>query len=262
MRLRLRTRPVDDAEKGCFMMKASHVWPRHAPAAGVLWIALLLVAASAYGGGKDRAPDNRRSTLDALIAEMERTGSPSSAASPGSLYETGGRLADLARDQRASRLNDIVTIVVADRASALSRGSTTATRKSQASGGFTALAGPVRAAGPLGQMANLGGKSQLDGQGETSRESVLETTVSARVTHVLPNGDLVVEGSKDVWVNSERQRVTVRGLVRWNDLNPSNRVSSDRLAELEVRVDGKGVVQDAIRRPNFLYRLLTGLLPF
>jgi flagellar L-ring protein precursor FlgH len=111
-------------------------------------------------------------------------------------------------------------------------------------------------------MANLGGKSQLDGQGETSRQSVLETTVSARVTHVLPNGNLVVEGSKDVWINSERQRVTIRGLVRWNDLSPSNRVSSDRLAELEIRVDGKGVVQDAIRRPNFLYRLLTGLLPF
>lgn len=231
-------------------------------AAGAVCMALLLVAGTAYGGGKVRPPDNRRSSLDALITEMEHMGGASLPASPGSLYDSGGRLADLSRDQRASRLNDIVTIVVTDRASAVSRGSTTSARKSQASGGFTALAGPVRASGPLGQMANLGGKSQLDGQGETSRQSVLETTVSARVTHVLPNGNLVVEGSKDVWINSERQRVTIRGLVRWNDLSPSNRVSSDRLAELEIRVDGKGVVQDAIRRPNFLYRLLTGLLPF
>jgi len=231
-------------------------------AAGAVCMALLLVAGTAYGGGKVRPPDNRRSSLDGLITEMEHMGGASLPASPGSLYDSGGRLADLSRDQRASRLNDIVTIVVTDRASAVSRGSTTSARKSQASGGFTALAGPVRASGPLGQMANLGGKSQLDGQGETSRQSVLETTVSARVTHVLPNGNLVVEGSKDVWINSERQRVTIRGLVRWNDLSPSNRVSSDRLAELEIRVDGKGVVQDAIRRPNFLYRLLTGLLPF
>jgi flagellar L-ring protein precursor FlgH len=222
----------------------------------------ILGAAGAHGGERDRPRGTRQSSLDVLISDLERTGRLPAAGSPGSLYETGGRLADLARDQRAARVHDIVTIVVADRASALSRGSTTANRKAQANGGIVSLAGPVRAAGPLGQMANLGSKSQLDGQGETSRESVLETTLSARVTHVLPSGDLVVEGTKDVWINSERQRITVRGLVRWNDLNPGNRVSSDRLADLEVRVDGKGVVQDAIRRPNFLYRLLMGLLPF
>jgi len=78
----------------------------------------------------------------------------------------------------------------------------------------------------------------------------------------MPNGNLVVEGTKDVQINSEKQRVSVRGVVRWNDLTAANRISSDRLGELEVRVDGKGVVNDSIRRPNFLYRLLLGLLPF
>lgn len=236
--------------------------PRRMCALGTAVIAALLICSPALGAQRNRAKSAAPSPLDALVAEIEGARRALPAASPGSLYEAGGRLADLARDQRAAQLHDIVTIVVSDRASALSRGSTTATRKSEASGGITALAGPVRAAGPLSQMANLGSKSALDGQGETSRESVLETTLSARVTHVLPNGNLVIEGTKEVWINSERQRVTVRGLVRWNDLSPGNRVSSDRLADLEVRVDGKGVVQDAIRRPNFLYRLLTGLLPF
>lgn len=235
-----------------------HVLARAALAA----LLSLLSAAGADGEDKGRPRGTRQSPLDALIAEIETGGRLPAAGSPGSLYETGGRLSDLARDQRAARVHDIVTIVVADRASALSRGATTANRKAQANGGIVSLAGPVRAAGPLGQMANLGSRSQLDGQGETSRESVLETTLSARVTHVLPSGDLVVEGTKEVWINSERQRITVRGLVRWNDLSPDNRVTSDRLADLEVRVEGKGVVQDAIRRPNFLYRLLTGLLPF
>jgi flagellar L-ring protein precursor FlgH len=41
-----------------------------------------------------------------------------------------------------------------------------------------------------------------------------------------------------------------------------NTVISDRIAAMEVRVNGKGVVQDAIRRPFFLYRLILGLLPF
>jgi flagellar L-ring protein precursor FlgH len=79
---------------------------------------------------------------------------------------------------------------------------------------------------------------------------------------VLPNGNLVVEGTKDIWINAERQQVTVRGIVRWNDLDGRNRVGSDRLAHLEIRVNGKGVVGDAVRRPNFLYRLLLGLVPF
>jgi flagellar L-ring protein precursor FlgH len=62
-------------------------------------------------------------------------------------------------------------------------------------------------------------------------------------------------------VNSEQQTVTVRGVVRPEDLNPGNIIRSDRISQLEVRINGKGVVGDAVRRPFFLYRLLLGLLP-
>ena len=108
----------------------------------------------------------------------------------------------------------------------------------------------------------LSGNTQLDGQGQTTRQTDLTTTLTARVTHVLPNGYLVVEGAKDVQVNSERQTVIVRGVVRPADLSPGNVVRSDRLAQLEVHINGKGVVNDAVRRPFILYRLLLGLLPF
>jgi flagellar L-ring protein FlgH len=115
---------------------------------------------------------------------------------------------------------------------------------------------------PLGNLGAADSDTQLQGQGETSRETVLTTTLSARVTNVLPNGYLVLEGVKDVIVNAERQQVVVRGVARWNDVGPGNTLRSDRLANLEVRIQGKGVVGDAIRRPHFLYRLLMGLLPF
>ena len=82
------------------------------------------------------------------------------------------------------------------------------------------------------------------------------------MTHVLPNGYLVLEGTKDVMVNSERQIVTVRGVVRPVDLSPGNVIHSDQIAQLEIKVNGKGVVGDAIRRPFILYRILLGLLPF
>lgn len=111
-------------------------------------------------------------------------------------------------------------------------------------------------------MAAMTGDQQLQGQGTTTRGSTFTTTLSARVTHLLPNGNLVVEGEKQVWVNSERQSVIVRGIVRPADLSSGNVIQSDRLADLEVRIAGKGVVADSVRRPFILYRILLGLLPF
>ena len=220
---------------------------------------ILLVAVAAAVIGADSDP--KLSPLEQYIQDaLARAAGQQPPA--GSLYTSAGLLGDLGRDLRASQVDDIVTIVVSDRASAVSSGTTNTSRKSSANSSITSLLGPVKTGGALSDLATLGGEQQIQGQGQTSRTTVLTTTITARVTHVLPNGYLVVEGVKDTWINSERQQVTILGVVRWNDLDGGNRVSSDRLANLEVRVNGKGVVNDAIRRPNFLYRLLLGLLPF
>ena len=114
----------------------------------------------------------------------------------------------------------------------------------------------------MSNLANTSNNQQLQGQGTTSRGSTLTTTVTAEVTDVLPNGNLVVQGEKEISVNSEKQIITVRGIVRPDDLSPVNSVPSDRVARMEIRVNGKGVVDDAVKRPFFLYRILLGLLPF
>jgi Flagellar basal body L-ring protein len=218
---------------------------------------LLLGAALCAHAAKKKEPEP--SPIEQYIrqAEAMQAALPSSA---GSLYSSNGILSDLTRDVRAFRVGDIVTILVSDRASAIARGKTSTNRQSSVNSSVGALAGPTGPA--LSGLASASTATQLQGQGETSRETVLTTTLSARVTHVLPNGYLVVEGNKDIAINSERQQIQVRGVLRWNDLSPANVVRSDRLAELEIRINGKGVVGDAIRQPNFLYRLLLGLLPF
>ena len=203
------------------------------------------------------------SALDRYVEEA-RQGAlrASSEASPGSLWRPGAMLADAVRDVKASQVNDLVTILVSERATAAARGSTKTARQSESEHSVGALFGPVRAGSRLANLTGISGSSALDGQGATTRDTVLTTTLSARVVEVLPNGYLVVEGSKETVVNSERQWVTVRGVVRPYDISPGNVVRSDRLAQLEVRINGKGVVGDAVRRPFFLYRLLMGLLPF
>jgi flagellar L-ring protein precursor FlgH len=183
-------------------------------------------------------------------------------ASPGSLFTPNARLLDFGRDLRASRLGDTVTILVADKASAVSSGSTNTARKSSAKTSIPAAAGAFPASSWLVNLAEFGGNQQIQGQGTTSRESALSTTLSATVTGVLPNGNLMIEATKAVTVNSERQLVTVKGLIRPFDVTTANTVRSDRIADLEIRINGKGVVADSVKRPFILYRILLGLLPF
>lgn len=181
---------------------------------------------------------------------------------PGSLWNAHAGLADLARDLRASQIDDLVTVIVSEKASAVASGSTKTARTTSAKNSITALAGPTKAAGALANLTGLSGESKLDGQGTTTRDTTLTTSLSARVVQVLPNGYLVVEGTKSIQVDSEHQVVAVRGVIRPSDITTANTIPSTRLAELEVRINGKGVVSDATHRPYFLYRLLLGLLPF
>lgn len=183
-------------------------------------------------------------------------------ASPGSLFTPLGRLADAARDLRAGNVNDVVTIVVSESLAAVASGVSNTSRKTSAVSNIAALAGAVAATKRLANPLNLTGDQELAAQGQTSRNMTLTTTLSARVVEVTPNGTLVIEGTRDIGVNSEKQTITVRGLVRPADLSTANSVLSTQIANLQIHVTGKGIVGDAVRRPHFLYRLLLGLLPF
>lgn len=204
------------------------------------------------------------SPLDIYVKEATQRGADAEAhsASPGSLWSPSAYMSDLARDLRASQVDDMVTILVSESASAVSTGATKTARTSASKNSITALAGATTPGGILANPLTLSGSTTLDGQGTTSRQTTLTASLTARVVRTLPNGYLVVEGSKQVQVNSEHQLITVRGVVRPADLTSGNTIQSNRLGQLEVNINGKGVVQDSIRRPLFLYRLLLGLLPF
>jgi flagellar L-ring protein precursor FlgH len=233
----------------------------------VLGIALALAVcahtALAAAKKKGTAAPTPPAPLDRYVAEAEaRRSAESASTTPGSIWLAGSRLADAARDVRASQVDDVLTVVVAEQASAVTTGNTKTARTSSTKNSIAALIGITKATGPLANLAGVSGDTELSGQGTTSRTTTLSTTLTARVTHVLPNGGLLVEATKDIQINSERQVITVRGVVRPADIDPTNSVQSNRLGQLEVRVNGKGVVGDAIKRPFFLYRLLLGLLPF
>lgn len=204
----------------------------------------------------------QKSALDEYIEEAHNHAATATPESPGSVWSRPAEFTDIAADIRARRVDDVVTVVVNEQASAVSTGTTKTQRQTSATSSITSLAGPKNPAGALANLLQTNGNQQLDGSGTTTRQTTLTATLTARVTDVLPNGYLVVEGSKTVSVNSENQVVTLRGVVRPADLSTGNIVLSNNVAQMELKINGRGVVNDAIRRPNFLYRLLLGILPF
>ena len=167
------------------------------------------------------------SALDKYIQEASvPQASNGQVAENGSLWSSAARYSDLASDLRARHVDDIVTIVVQESASAVSTGQSKTSRASAAQNSITQLLKPTNPTGALANLLGVSGNQSLDGEGTTSRQTTLTTTISARVTHVLVNGNLVVEGTRNLNINSENQIITIRGVLRPTDLDTTNSVVS------------------------------------
>jgi flagellar L-ring protein precursor FlgH len=159
----------------------------------------------------------------------------------GSLWSKNSR--SLTEDVKAGRVGDVLTILVQETSSASSAASTKTSRSDQAGfGGATgALSGIFKS---FGASANLA----MNGQGQTVRTGSLVTRLTVVVKEVLPNGNLLVEGVRTIGVNSEKQKATISGVIRTQDINPDNTVSSVSVANATIQYDGKGVVGERQRR--------------
>jgi len=229
-------------------------------------VILLAVCVTAHAGivpKKMKKAPPESSVLDKYVASATANAemTPSDSA-PGAIWSPTARLNDLARDPRASQKDDVVTVVVTENINAAAGGNSTSERASSANSSITALAGVKSATGALANLLGQSGDQKLNGTGTTTRTATLTTVLTARVVTVLPGGLLLIEGSKNLDVNSEQQSIVVRGIIRTTDILTNNTIASTQIADMEIRVNGKGVVGDAIRRPNALYRFLLGILPF
>ncbi len=182
-------------------------------------------------------------------------------AGEGSLWVGNGYRANLFRDLKARYINDVLTIRVSETTQAVASADAKNSRSTSATAGFNNLFGMEKGIKELPTLVSGKSDSSFDGKGSTSRATTLETTLTARVIDVLPNGYLVVEGKREIRVNNESQSVYLTGVVRPEDINQNNVVSSASVAQMSVRVQGRGVVSQPIK-PGWLYRILTGVLPF
>lgn len=188
----------------------------------------------------------------------------------GSLWQEENGRAYLYEDLRAMRVGDILTIKIVEKHAGSKSADTKAERESTINDslGTNTLGIPGlnlksymdgRAVPGLAVKASAANK--FGGKGATSRADTLTGTISTIVTEVLPNGDLRIEGKREVTVNSETQLMSISGIVRRVDVDTKNTVLSSAIADAKIEYSGLGVVDD-VQRPGWMVRVLDWIYPF
>lgn len=187
--------------------------------------------------------------------------------SPGSLWPGENSRNSLFADNKARYVNDIVTIIVDESSSGENKASTNSSRKTETNSGISALLGidtSILNANPtMGASISVGGTSanSLKGTGDTSRGGTLQARITANVVRVLDNGNLVLEGRRQMTLNEEDQFIVITGIVRPEDITADNLISSSQIADARIVYTGNGVVHDK-QRPGWLTRILDWGWPF
>ncbi len=211
-------------------------------------------------GARAKKPTTPAELRTDYITRIQEQQMPNAQHTVGSLWSPGD-LGDLSSDYKARKLNDTVVILVAVQTTAAQTGDVNSSRAFQTSSAITGLAGAVKTTG-LNPLLNANSTTTLKGSGATDSSTTFNTSMTAQVIAVLPSGNLVVEAQRKIFMNNQHEDVTIRGVVRPNDIGPSNTVPSTALSSLEIEMKGKGIIADSTRPPNRLTRALLWLIGF
>lgn len=173
-------------------------------------------------------------------------------------------------DSKGRQVGDIVTIEIDESASASNTVSTTSSRSSSSKAGVNAALGLPLDFGmknflgskkPFSPKLDTTDKESYDGSGDNSREGQVTATIAAIVTSVLPSGNLIVEGHREILVDNEKQIITVSGIVRPKDITATNTISSTKIANAKISYIGKGQLADTTKQ-GWFHNLFSWAWPF
>lgn len=172
------------------------------------------------------------------------------------------------RDQRASRVGDIVTIRINIADKAVVDNTTTRSRSGGESAGLPALLGLETQIGKIlpgnpdpAKLVETSSRSQSAGAGNTARSEQINMTVAALVTDVLPNGNLLIRGRQEMRVNFELRELIVSGVIRPEDIARDNSIRHSQIAEARISYGGRGQLTDA-QQARWGQQIYDALFPF
>lgn len=174
---------------------------------------------------------------------------------PNSLWRVGSRA--FFKDQRASNIGDIITVVIDIEDKATLNNKSTRERENLETANWPHYFGYEQSIGRYlpkaydpSNMVNLESDSKSEGDGTIERDETIEVKVAALVTQILPNGNLVVQGRQEVRVNFEMRGLEVAGVIRPEDITSDNTIKFDKMAEARVAYGGRGSISD-VQQPRW-----------
>lgn len=225
----------------------------------LLLLALTLGTSGAWAAKhpKKQPEDLRADYLSRVAISWTDVGQPRS---PGSLWSPNGPLNDPGLDYKARTLHDNLTIAVAVQTTAAQSGSLGSSRDFSTSSALTGIFGKTPSA--TNPLLAAQSSTALKGQGQTASDTTFSTSLTAEVIAVLPNGNLVVEGHRQIFMNNQHEELVIRGVARPGDIAPANIIASTSLANLQIELKGKGIISDSVRPPNPVTRALLWIFGF
>ena len=190
----------------------------------------------------------------------------------GSLWEE--RSSSFYMDNTARRINDILTIKIDEISKASQQVSTKTSRDSNILASITKFLGSPLDFGlknlwgkddtgadiPFKPEITSSAKSSHSGSGKITGSGKLSAEITAKVIEVMPNGNLIIEGRKEVTIDKEKRFIVLSGIVRPEDVEFDNTVSSSKIADARIEYTGTGVISDK-QSPGFLHRVFDWVYP-
>lgn len=169
-------------------------------------------------------------------------------------------------DSKASYVGDTIIVDIVENSTSKMDVSTDSSRKTGMDIGLPAinLLGDKTIFGAASgetKLLGTGFSSTFEGQGQSDRSGSVTASIAARITEVLPNGNLSLFGKRATKVNNEVLYITVAGVVRPQDISASNRVKSTYLADSRIEYYGKGALADK-QKPGWGTRIVENIWPW
>ncbi|WP_347854028.1 flagellar basal body L-ring protein FlgH [Planktomarina sp.] len=162
-----------------------------------------------------------------------------------------------ATDRRASRIGDILTVSFAENFQA-TKSQNAANNKAT---GFDLDMPNILGLNRLESSLSAGTDQSFSGSGSAAQSNSLTGQMSVTVARVFQGGNLEILGQKKLTLNNGDEYIRVRGIVRPEDISSNNVISSDRIANAEIKYIGAGDVANTAKA-GWLQRILTDLSPY
>lgn len=186
--------------------------------------------------------------------------------SPGSLWSPNAKFVNMYTDPLAKKVGDIVLVQIVEVTDAQNSVKSNSKRNNSIDNSIDSLLGlPLDRASVKGYgispTVKASSSSDYKTDGKTERNGNITAIISARVTRMLPSGNMVISGKKQTRINDESQYIILSGTIRPVDISPRNTILSNNVADLKIDYYGSGLLGDQEGK-GWINRVIDKIWPF